>query len=113
MVPRSIDIPVSEPEEEGDEQAFVEVGLGELPDDPTELCTLLDNEDCSRTFWILISMAYSREGKTDLAIEIINRGLHSNQIEKGQEKEKLVFWGTLSWLYLQKTRESMRKPQGE
>lgn len=110
-VPPAIDIPMQEAQED-EEDAFVEVNLQELPDDPTELCTLLDNENCSRDFWILISLAYSRDGNTDLAIELLNRGLNSRAIDSGNDQQKMAFWGALSWLYLQKSRESIRKPQG-
>jgi RNA polymerase-associated protein CTR9 len=45
-IPSAIDIPV---QGEDDDQA-VEVDLEDLLDDPTELCTLLENEGAARTY---------------------------------------------------------------
>ncbi|RPA77630.1 TPR-like protein [Ascobolus immersus RN42] len=110
-VPRAIDVPLNEAQED-DEDAFVEVDFTSLPEDPTELCTLLDNENGARELWMMIATAYSKKGQTDLAIEMLNRGLNSQTIERGAEAQKMPFWGALTWMYLQKARESPRRPQG-
>ncbi|KAF5014073.1 hypothetical protein F66182_15075, partial [Fusarium sp. NRRL 66182] len=70
-IPSAIDIPASTFDSE------VEVSLEELPDDPTELCTLLENEKAAKNFWVIISLAYAKQNQLDHAIEILQKGLAS------------------------------------
>ena len=102
-IPSAIDIPV---QGEDDEQA-VEVDLEVLLDDPTELCTLLENEGAARTYWMTVSLAYAKQKKVDHAIEMLLKG---NQAMKGGQKEKLSMLSCLCWMYLWKSRESPRIP---
>ena len=107
-IPSAIDIPVSGVDEEA-----VELDLVELHDDPTELCTLLDNENASKSLWLTISLAYAKQQNLDLAIEIVNRGLQS-LTRAGQHKEKIGLLGLQCWLYLWKSREAPRvAPEGQ
>jgi len=101
-IPSAIDIPVSGM---GSEEA-VEVSLEELLDDPTELCTLLENENAARNYWMVISLAYAKQHKIDHAIEILNKGLGS--LSRGGPKEKLGLLSLMCWLYLWKSREVPR-----
>lgn len=104
-IPAALDIPV-QAQQEDDDQA-VEVDLRDLLDDPTELCTMLENEGAARTHWMMISLAYAKQGKVDHAIEIITRGLVAI---KGNSKERLSMLSCLCWLYLWKSREAPRVP---
>ena len=107
-IPSAIDIPVSGM---GAEEA-VEVSLEELLDDPTELCTLLENENAAKTYWMVISLAYAKQRKIDHAIEILNKGLSS--LSRGGPKEKLGLLSLMCWLYLWKSREAPRvAPEGQ
>lgn len=100
-IPSAIDIPV---QGEDDDQA-VEVDLEDLLDDPTELCTLLENEGAARTYWMTVSLAYAKQKRVDHAIEMLLKGGHAM---KGGQKEKLSMLTCLCWMYLWKSRESPR-----
>ncbi|KAK0124424.1 hypothetical protein ONS95_015054 [Cadophora gregata] len=105
-IPSAIDIPV---QGEDDDQA-VEVDLEVLLDDPTELCTLLENEGAARTYWMTVSLAYAKQKKVDHAIEMLIKG---GQAMKGGPKEKLSMLTCLCWMYLWKSREAPRvAPEG-
>lgn len=105
-IPSAIDIPVQGQGLDDDEQA-VEVDLEELLDDPTELCTLLENEKAARTYWMTVSLAYAKQRKSDHAIEMLVKGL---AVVQGGQKEKLSMLACLCWLYLWKSREAPRVP---
>ncbi|KAI0998543.1 Tetratricopeptide repeat protein 1 [Podosphaera aphanis] len=100
-IPSAIDIPV---QGEDDDQA-VEVDLEDLLDDPTELCTLLENEGAARTYWMTVALAYAKQKKVDHAIEMLIKG---GQAIKGGPKEKLSLLTCLCWMYLWKSREAPR-----
>lgn len=103
-IPASIDIPVSAgDDDEDDETAVVEVDPDALPDDPTELCTLLENENSPRRFWMHIALSYAKHGKIDMAIEIITRALAARQT--ADSNERLPMLHCLTWLFLQRSRE--------
>ncbi|KAI9050131.1 hypothetical protein LZ554_006272 [Drepanopeziza brunnea f. sp. 'monogermtubi'] len=105
-IPSAIDIPV---QGEDDDQA-VEIDLEDLLDDPTELCTLLENEGAARTYWMTVSLAYAKQKKVDHAIEMLLKG---GQAMKGGPKEKLSMLTCLCWMYLWKSREAPRvAPEG-
>lgn len=108
-VPSSLDIPVQGMDE--DDQQAVEVDLEDLLDDPTELCTLLENERVSRSFWMTVSLAYAKQKKIDIAIEMLTKGL---AVVTGGPNEKLSMLTCLCWLYLWKSREAPRvAPEGQ
>ncbi|KAL4917936.1 hypothetical protein BDW62DRAFT_210858 [Aspergillus aurantiobrunneus] len=99
-IPSAIDIPASTLDSE------VEVSLEGLPDDPTELCTLLENEKAAKNFWVIIALAYAKQKQIDHAIDILNKGLAS--VAQGATKEKLGLLGWVCWLYLLKGRQAPR-----
>lgn len=102
-IPSNIDIPVSE----GDADEVVELDLAELPDDPSELCQLLENESAAKSFWIRLALAYAKQDKMDTAIEIINQGL-----EVQEHENRLELLTALCWMYLWKCRGAARVRQG-
>ena len=101
-IPSALDIQVSG----ADEGEAVEISLEELLDDPTELCTLLENENAEKRVWMIIALAYARQGKVDLAIDILHKGLGS--LSRGSPKEKLGPLGLLCWMFLGKSRQAPR-----
>jgi len=101
-IPPAIDIPVSGIENE----EAVEVNLEDLLDDPTELCTLLENEKATKNLWMTISLAYAKQGQIDHSIEILHKGLAA--LGRGGPKDKLGLLGCLCWLYLLKSRHAPR-----
>lgn len=106
-IPRAIDIPVSG----GEAEEAVEVDLEELLDDPTELCTLLENENVAKNYWTVIALAYAKQLKTDLAVEIINKGIGA--LNKNKPEEKLSLYLCLVWLHLLRSREAPRVTLGK
>ena len=107
-IPSALDIQVSG----ADEGEAVEISLEELLDDPTELCTLLENENAEKRVWMIIALAYARQGKVDLAIDILHKGLGS--LSRGNAKEKLGPLGLLCWMFLGKSRSAPRVlPEGQ
>ena len=105
-IPSAIDIPASTLDSE------VEVSLEGLPDDPTELCTLLENERAAKNFWVIIALAYAKQKQLDHAIEILNKGLAA--VAHGATKEKLVVLGWICWMQMLQSRQAPRvAPEGE
>jgi RNA polymerase-associated protein CTR9 len=111
-IPASIDIPVSAgDDDEDDETAVVEVDPDALPDDPTELCTLLENENSPRRFWMHIALSYAKHEKVDIAIEIMTKGLQARH-SSADRNEKLPMLNCLTWLFLQRSREASKSAAG-
>lgn len=107
-IPSALDIQVSG----GDAEEAVEISLEDLLDDPTELCTLLENENAEKRVWMIIALAYARQGKIDLAIDILHKGL--NSLSRGSPKEKLAPLSLLCWMFLGKSRHAPRVlPDGQ
>jgi RNA polymerase-associated protein CTR9 len=84
----------------------VEVDLEDLLDDPTELCTLLENEGAARSYWMMVALAYAKQHKPDRAIELLHRGLAVTA--RAAPREKLSMLTCLCWLFLWKSREAPR-----
>jgi RNA polymerase-associated protein CTR9 len=105
-IPPAIDIQVSG----ADVEEAVELSLEELPDDPTELCTLLENEKAPKNTWMIIALAYAKQNRIDHAVDILNRATQSGILSKGNPKEKLGLLMCVCWLHLVKSREAPRVP---
>ena len=107
-IPSALDIQVSG----GDAEEAVEISLEELLDDPTELCTLLENENAEKRVWMVVALAYGRQKKVGLAIDILHKGLGS--LSSGNPKEKLGPLSLLCWMYLGQSRSAPRvAPEGQ
>lgn len=107
-IPSAIDIPV-----QGDqEDEAVEIDLEELLDDPTELCTLFENEHAAKTYWMTVALAYAKQRKIDHAIEMLIRGTSSIS-NSSNPRDKVSIVCCLCWMYLWKSREAPRvAPEG-
>ncbi|KAK4091214.1 hypothetical protein Purlil1_4228 [Purpureocillium lilacinum] len=102
-IPSAIDIPV-----QGDqEDEAVEIDLEDLLDDPTELCTLFENEHAAKTYWMTVALAYAKQKKIDHAIEMLLRGASSIS-NSGNPRDKVSMICCLCWMYLWKSREAPR-----
>ncbi|TKA74485.1 hypothetical protein B0A55_06449 [Friedmanniomyces simplex] len=101
-IPAVIDIPVRG--EDGDEA--VNLDLTELMDETDELCDLLENENAARYYWVTIALAYAKQNKTDIAIDILQKGLGA--LVKGRTEDKLPVLVCICWLYLRKCRRAPR-----
>lgn len=93
-----------------DDSEAVEIDLDGLPDDPTELCTLLENESVARGYWMIIALAYAKHHKVDLAIEVLTKAVAA--IAPRAPKDKLSMLTCLCWLDLWKSREAPRMIPG-
>lgn len=102
-IPSAIDIPV-----QGDqEDEAVEIDLEDLLDDPTELCTLFENEHAAKTYWMTVALAYAKQKKIDHAIEMLIRGSTSIS-NSSNPRDKVSVICCLCWMYLWKSREAPR-----
>jgi RNA polymerase-associated protein CTR9 len=107
-IPAVIDIPVRG--EDGDEA--VNLDLTELQDETDELCDLLGNENAAKNFWITIALAYVKQNKVDIAIDMIKRGLQA--FERGKTEDRLGLLTCLVWLQLWRSRHTRRtRPEAE
>lgn len=107
-IPDAIDIIVSE---DGEEEA-VEVNLKDLPEDPTELCTLLENENVDKQYWQTTALAYAKQGNVDHAIEMVSKGMGS--LRRERPEDRLTMLSMLCWMWLYKCRHAPRvKPDGQ
>ena len=106
-IPDAIDIPVRT--SEGDEEA-VSLALTELPDDSDELCDLLEAENAARSYWVTIALAYAKQERVDVAIEILQKGLPVMR----RDDDRLRVLGVQCWLELWKCRQAPRvKPTAQ
>ncbi|KAF2142784.1 uncharacterized protein K452DRAFT_248279 [Aplosporella prunicola CBS 121167] len=106
-IPGVIDVTVSE----GDVVEQVELDLTDLADDPTELCILLENESVVKSTWMTIALAYAKQRKVTVAIDVLRKALDA--FTRGSADEKLSILSALFWLHLWKCREAPRvKPDG-
>ena len=102
-VPESISVAVTE---DGD-TIDVEIALDDdIQDDPTELCTLLENEKSSKSTWVTVAIAYAKHRKLDVGIEVLAKA--SAVWQRGRADDRLSILNGLCWLYLLKIRESPR-----
>ena len=114
-VPSAIEVPV-----QGDDQEeAVEIDLIDLGDDPSELCTLFENERATKPYWMTVALAYAKQGKVDHAIEMLQRGsaaIAANSAAQGgnaSQRDKVSMVCCLCWMYLWKSREAPRMvPEG-
>jgi RNA polymerase-associated protein CTR9 len=102
-VPPAITVAVSEAEGPID----VELALDhEIPEDPTELCTLLELEQSAKTTWVTVAIAYAKHKKLDVAIEVLGKSI--GVFSGGRSEDRLSILNGLCWLYLLKCREAPR-----
>lgn len=106
-IPGVIDVTVAE----GDVVEQVEIDLVELADDPTELCILLENESVVKSTWMTIALAYAKQRKTALAIDILHKA--RDAFSRAGAEEKLSILSALFWLNLCMCREAPRLRPGK
>lgn len=106
-IPGVIDVTVAE----GDVVEQVEIDLVELADDPTELCILLENESVVKSTWMTIALAYAKQRKITLAIDILHKA--RDAFSRAGAEEKLSILSALFWLNLCMCREAPRLRPGE
>lgn len=107
-VPNAISVAVTE---DGD-TIDVEIALDdEIQDDPTELCTLLENEKTAKSTWVTVAIAYAKHNKADVAIEVLIKA--KDVWARGRSEDRLSILNALCWLYLFKCRAAPRLNGGD
>ncbi|PPJ51108.1 hypothetical protein CBER1_07894 [Cercospora berteroae] len=101
-VPTVIDIPVRG--EDGDEA--VNVDLSDALEDTGELCDLLESEGVAKSYWITIALAYVKQKKPDMAVDILKRGLEALRV--GKDEDRLSLLTCMCWVYLWQCRRAPR-----
>lgn len=86
------------------EDEEVELDLDRLAEDATEICDLLENEDCARIEWLTVASAYRRLEMIDQAHEVIKRSLTVPSCSNQKDRARLFAFQ--SWLYMQQAREA-------
>lgn len=76
----------------------------DLPEDPSEICVLLENEKCAAEYWLAIGTAYCRNGQVDNGVEVCTKGLESSIIVK--DSDRIPFYCCLAWMYLKQLRKA-------
>ena len=103
-VPPTILIAVAEGE---GETYDIEISLDEdIQEDPTELCTLLENEQSAKNTWMTVAVAYAKRKKVDVAIDVLKQAVEV--YKNASSQDRLSILSGLCWLYLQKCREAPR-----
>ncbi|SGZ47698.1 CIC11C00000005887 [Sungouiella intermedia] len=73
------------------------VSIDELPEDPQELISFLQAENCGVKYWVLVAQAYSQAGKLSDAASIVKLGLDSSNFD---DSDKNTLHSVLGWIYL-------------
>ena len=101
-IPPGLEIPVTtEPDAEA-----VEISLVNLVEELDGVLSLLETENAERRLWMTLALAYAKQNKIDLAIEILQHAVEF--LAKRSPKEKLGPLSILCWLYLGKCRAAPR-----
>jgi len=90
-----IDVPIK-----GTEKEVVTIDFeSELPDDPTDFCTLLENEEAASQYWAAIAAVYANKGMLNEAVEVMTTGLSLHRDAKAAP-----FHTFLAWLRIRQSR---------
>lgn len=80
----------------------------ELPEDPNELISFLETENCPKKYWISVAQAYAKVNKCDESLLITNKALSLAQFN---DSDKLSFHSFRAWLYLQYSASGSKKQE--
>ena len=107
-VPQTLIVSVAEAEGPYD----IEISLDQdIQEDPTELCTLLENEQGAKNTWMTVAVAYAKHKRVDVAIEVLTRTV--DVFENGRNDDRVSIYLGLCWLHLMKAREAPRVKPGK
>lgn len=102
-VPNSLSVPSTQ---EGGYEIEISLEEGDIQDDPTELCDMLETERSPKDYWMTVAIAYAKHKKVDLAIEVLTNA--NTTFGRGLAEDRLSILNGLCWLYLLKCREAPR-----
>lgn len=109
-VPSMLLVPIPDP----DSGAMMDIESSledDIADDPTEICTLLENEKQDKKTWMDVATAYAKHNKVDLAIEVLSQA--NQAFARGRSDDRLSILNGLCWLYLLKMRSAPRVKPGK
>ncbi|KAK5135911.1 hypothetical protein LTR08_004369 [Meristemomyces frigidus] len=89
-----------------DVDEVVPIPTDELSDATDELCDLLINEGVATSIWITVALAYAKQAKIDLAIDVLQKGLDA--LARSRSEDRLSILACMCWLYLHKCRQAPR-----
>lgn len=73
------------------------VTIDELPKNPEELTTFLEEEKCGVKFWILVAQAYAQARQLDEAVTIVEKGLSQQSFS---DNDSSLLRLVLAWIYI-------------
>lgn len=73
----------------------------ELPEDPTDLCTLLENEQAKSIYWISIAAVYANKGLINEAFEVMTTGLSLHR-----DAAAAPLHTFLAWLHITQSKKA-------
>lgn len=76
----------------------------DLPDDPSEICTLLENENCAAEYWLAFAAAYARTNQGASAAEIATKGIEAPICKTMEDRQP--FYSFLGWLSVRDMRDA-------
>lgn len=82
------------------------VTIDDLPEDPQELISFLEAENCAIKYWVLVSQAYAQSNKLAEALTIAKQGL---LVETYTEEQKTVLHRVAGWTYLKLASDGIDK----
>lgn len=89
--PNNLTIPLKE---EG-EEVVIDANT-DLPEDSSELCTLLTNEECKPEYWLLVAKAYANKGKYQEALNVVKQASQTPLFGSSPTLDNFVGWLQLS-----------------
>lgn len=103
---KTVEVPLADVDADVDDDEIVSVEIPkDLRDDPTELCTLLENSfRVKKEAWLAVAVSYALQNKFDQAVETVKSAFQSQQLSEGGNFQKFPFHIFLAWLYLRKSR---------
>lgn len=82
------------------------VSIDELPEDPQELVTFLEGENCGVKYWKLVLQAYVRERKYTEALSIATLGLGADFLP---EVDKQSLHSLIGWIHMKLANEGLAR----
>ena len=80
----------------------------ELPDDPNELISFLNEEKCDRKYWISVARAYSASGKLDEATEVLSQAFKQPLFS---DADRLSIDSSFKWLHLKYVSQGINRAE--
>ncbi|KAF6008279.1 hypothetical protein HII13_004064 [Brettanomyces bruxellensis] len=85
--PNNLTIPLKE---EG-EEVVIDANT-DLPEDSSELCTLLTNEECKPEYWLLVAKAYANKEKYDEALNVVKQASQTSLFGASTALDNFIGW---------------------